>query len=107
SADAGAPVLRRMLLVSDGIIEDREACQALLDAAVERGLVISVVGVGDDFDEEYLMGMADLARGNYYYAATAPEVEQALTAELQIASAVVGRQAVLRLQPQAGTILRD
>ncbi|HEU4752808.1 MAG TPA: vWA domain-containing protein, partial [Armatimonadota bacterium] len=44
SANPDAPVMRRMVLVSDGIIEDREACRPLLDQAVDRGLVISVIG---------------------------------------------------------------
>lgn len=103
----GAPVLRRMVLVSDGVIEDVAACRALLDTAVDRGLVISVIGVGEDFDEEFLMEIADVTRGNYYYCPTAIEVENAVTAELEIVTSVVGRQATLRVFPQNGTILRD
>jgi von Willebrand factor type A domain-containing protein len=107
SAVDGAPVLRRMVLVSDGIVEDAGECRALLETAVDRGLVISVIGVGDDFDEEFLMMTADLTRGNYYYAATAPEVEQAVSTELAVTSAMVGRQGMLRIQPENGTIIHD
>jgi Ca-activated chloride channel family protein len=107
SSEETVPTIRRMVVVSDGVIEDREACRPLLDVAVNRGIVISVIGVGDDFDEEFLMMMADLARGNYYYAATAPEVEQAVTEELQVVSSVVGRQGHLRLVPENGAILHD
>lgn len=102
-----APALRRIILVSDGIVEDRVDCQPLLDAAADRGLVISVIGVGDDFDEEFLMATADLTRGNYYYAATALDVEKALAAELETVTQVIGRQGLLRVYPEAGTILRD
>jgi Ca-activated chloride channel family protein len=107
SADGAVPALRRMVMVSDGVIEDRDTCRPLLDAAVDRGVVISVIGVGDEFDEEFLMTVADLSRGNYYYAATAREVEQALRAELEIVTSIVGRQALLRLQPDNGTVIRD
>ena len=103
----GAPVLRRMVLVSDGIIEDVAECRVLLDTAVDRGLVISVIGVGEDFDEEFLMEIADLSRGNYYYCPTAIEVENAVTAELEVVTSVLGRQAVLRIFPENGAILRD
>jgi len=102
-----APALQRIVLVSDGIIEDREACRSLLDTAAERGLVVSVIGVGEDFDEEFLMQAADLTRGNYYYAATAPEVEQAVTTELGLITQVVGRQGWLRFHPDNGVVLRD
>jgi hypothetical protein len=107
STEETVPTLRRMVMVSDGIIEDREACRPLLDLAVNRGIVISVIGVGDDFDEEFLMMIADLARGNYYYAATAPEVEQAVNEELNVVSSVVGRQGHLRLRPENGAIVHD
>jgi Ca-activated chloride channel homolog len=101
------PVLRRMILVSDGIIEDALTCRPLLDQAADRGLVISVIGVAEEFDEEFLMMAADLTRGNYYYAATAPEVEQAVRQELEIATQVVGRQGILRLFPENGTLVQD
>ncbi|HTE20704.1 MAG TPA: vWA domain-containing protein, partial [Armatimonadota bacterium] len=107
SSDEATPALRRMVLVSDGIIEDREECRALLDTAVDRAVVISAIGVGDEFDEEFLMLMADLTRGNYYYAATAPEVEQVLTLERVAMTNVVGRTGVLRVRPENGTVLHD
>jgi len=99
--------LHRVVLVSDGIIEDLEACRPLLDAAAERGLVISAIGVGDEFDEEFLMRAADLTRGSYYYAATAPEVEQAVLKEMALVGNIVARQAVLVVQAESGTLVRD
>jgi Ca-activated chloride channel family protein len=102
-----AAAVRRLILVSDGVIEDAEACRPLLERALERGLVISVIGVGDDFDEEFLMAVADLTRGDYYYAPTAPEVEQAVHAERAIVATAVGRQGTLYVRPEGGTILHD
>lgn len=102
-----APVVRRLLLVSDGVVEDSDACRILVEAAMERGIVLSVIGVGDDFDEEFLMQVADVARGSYYYAAAAPEVERAVTAELEIATQVLGRQGILLVRPESGTVLHD
>ena len=106
-ANPEEPGLRRIVLVSDGIIEDEEACRPLLDAAVDRGIVISVIGVGEEFDEEYLMRVADLSRGNYYYAATAREVEAAVLDELALLARMVGRRGVLRVLPESGTIIQD
>lgn len=104
---AGEPVLHRLVLVSDGIIEDAEACQPLFEAAAEQGAVITVIGVADEFDEELLMRVADLTRGGYHYAATAREVEQALVEEMGYLGAVVGRSAVLEVHPRGGAILQD
>lgn len=99
--------LRRMILVSDGVVEDKEVCRPLVDRAVDAGLVISVIGVGDEFEEEFLMTTADVTRGNYYYAATAPEVEQAVRSELETVTSIVARQALLRVIPTSGAIVRE
>lgn len=99
--------MRRIILISDGIIEDGEECLPHLDRAAEHGLVISVIGVGDDFDEEHLMRIADQSRGNYFYAATAPEAEQALARELEQITSIVARDLKLDLAPAAGSILQD
>lgn len=101
------PALRRIVLVSDGIVEDRDACREPVERAAERGLPISVIGVGDEFDEEFLMAIADATRGSYTYAATAPEVESAVQRELEIVRAVVGRAAALSVRPENGTLLHD
>jgi len=107
AGDSPTGELRRVVLVSDGIVQDFEVCRAVLDSAVDRGVVISVIGVGDEFDEEFLMLCADLTRGNYYYAATAPEVEQAVQTELEIVTRVLGQQGALRVAPEGGTIIQD
>jgi hypothetical protein len=106
-AAGDAHAVRRMVLVSDGIIEDVDECQPLLDRAVDRGLVISVIGVGEEFDEEYLMMVADLTRGSYYYAATAVEVEKAVAEELEIVRSIIARRGALRVLPANGTLICD
>ncbi len=102
-----APTLRRIVLISDGMLEDRDACMGLLDRAVDEGVVISAIGVSEEFDEEFLMHAADLTRGSFYYAESALEVEQAVAKELALVTQVVGRSAVLRLRPDQGTVIRD
>jgi Ca-activated chloride channel homolog len=99
--------VRRVVLISDGVIEDAEACEALLHRATDEGIVISVIGVGDEFDEEFLMWVSDLTRGSYVYAASAPEVEQAVAAEMRSLAQVTARRVWLRLRPLNDTILRD
>ncbi len=103
----GPGTVRRMVLVSDGVIADRDACVPLVEQAVEQNLVISVIGVGEEFDEEFLMRVADSTRGNYYYAPTARDVEQALAEEFQALSHLMSRQASIRVEPLGGTVFRD
>ena len=101
------PVLRRLILISDGVIEDADDCAAVFQEAIDRGVVISALGVGEDFDEEFLMRVADTGRGTYAFAAAAPDLQKALAQEMSLCTQVVGRSAELHVAPLNGSILRD
>jgi Ca-activated chloride channel family protein len=64
--------LRRILLISDGQanegLYDRDELAGLASATAERGVSISTVGVGLDFDETTMRRLAEVGRGNYYFA---------------------------------------
>src|SRR5205823_14497011 len=95
-ARQSAGAIHRAILVSDGQIEDRDACLPLIDEALERELVISAIGVGDSFDEEFLMRVADGTRGRYTYAPTARDLETALGEEFASMRSALARGGTLR-----------
>jgi Ca-activated chloride channel family protein len=100
-------VLHRAVLVSDGQIEDRDTCLPLIEEAVERDLVISAIGVGDEFDEEFLMRIADETRGSYVYAPTARNLEGALEQEFAAMSEALARRATISVVPSPDVVFHD
>jgi Ca-activated chloride channel family protein len=63
--------LRRMLVISDGQanegLYDRDELAQLAINQAARGVSISTVGVGLDFDEHTMRRLAEVGRGNYYF----------------------------------------
>ena len=63
--------LRRILLISDGQanegLYDRNELAQLAANKAARGVSISTVGVGLDFDEATMRRLAEVGRGNYYF----------------------------------------
>ncbi|HEY0194515.1 MAG TPA: VWA domain-containing protein [Kofleriaceae bacterium] len=63
--------LRRILLISDGQANEglysRDELAQLAANKAERGVSISTVGVGLDFDETTMRRLAEVGRGNYYF----------------------------------------
>lgn len=63
--------LRRILLISDGQanegLYDRDELAQLAATKAARGVSISTVGVGLDFDETTMRRLAEVGRGNYYF----------------------------------------
>ncbi|MBI3911509.1 MAG: VWA domain-containing protein [Armatimonadetes bacterium] len=98
---------RRLLLISDGVVVDRDACLSLVESFPDCGIVVSTVGVGGEFDEELLMRVADITRGNYTYAPTALDLERALAEEFAQMLRVVARQVRFSFHLSAQALLRS
>lgn len=93
--------IRRVLLLSDGL-----ANQGLLDHAqilahvrelAQRGVGTSTFGVGRDFDELLMAGMAESGSGHFYFIEQARQISDFLISELGEILATVARSASVRI----------
>jgi hypothetical protein len=103
----GRPTPARLLLISDGLLEDRAAASAWVERVAEAGVLLSCIGVGDQFDEELLMWAADTTRGRFCYAPAADALEAAVAEELDRLETLTLRRATLTLSPLGGAMFRD
>lgn len=97
----------RCLVLTDGLanvgITDHDELVRLAGAALrERRVATSTFGVGSDFDERLLHGMADAAGGHFYFIEQPAQIPDLLTSELGELLEVVAREAYLTLQLAAG-----
>ena len=74
--------INRLIVISDGIVQDQEATLKSITEIEAQGYAITTLGVGDEFDEEFLMRVADNSRGEYYYAADMADITQRLSQEM-------------------------
>lgn len=78
--------IRRTLLLTDGLanvgITNPTELTTHAHELRRRGISTSTLGVGADFDEELLAGMAEAGGGNFRYIATAGELRAFFEAEL-------------------------
>ncbi len=65
--EAGRGRVRRVVLVSDGLDSTRVQAEELARTSAQRGVTISSMGIGLDFDEAYMGGVARLGRGNFAF----------------------------------------
>jgi VWA domain-containing protein len=97
----------RLLLISDGLVEDRVAAGAWIERVADAGTPLSCIGVGDQFDEELMMWAADITRGRFCYAPAADALEAAVAEELDRLETIAARHLTLALHPLAGSLFRD
>jgi len=97
----------RCLVLTDGLanvgVTDRDELVSRAGAALrERRVATSTFGVGADFDERLLNGMADAAGGHFYFIEQPAQIPDLLTSELGELLEVVARDACLTLQLPEG-----
>jgi Ca-activated chloride channel family protein len=103
--------LRRMVLISDGQanegIYDRGGLVRLASARAASGISITSVGVGLDFNEETMAGIAVAGRGNYHFVENAADLGAMFVAELGSLGETVLTHAQLRIEPAPGVEILD
>ncbi|UCG04113.1 MAG: VWA domain-containing protein [Candidatus Heimdallarchaeota archaeon] len=76
-----------LLLLSDGLanegITDRNRIRESVTGIYEGGIGISTFGVGDDFDEDLLVNIADAAGGSFYFIETPDNIPKFIEKEFQ------------------------
>jgi Ca-activated chloride channel family protein len=75
--------VKRLVLVSDGLDSTRGQAESLARNSTDRGVTVSSLGIGLDFDESYMAAVARAGRGNFGFvengAALASFLERELT----------------------------
>jgi Ca-activated chloride channel homolog len=100
--------LRRILLISDGQanegLYDRDELAQLAANKAARGVSISTLGVGLDFDEHTMRRLAEVGRGNYYFVEDTVALSEMFSRELGNLSQTVASD--VRLVATAGAGVR-
>lgn len=81
--EAGRGRVRRVVLVSDGLDSTRAQAEELAKGGASRGVTISSMGIGLDFDEAYMGGVARSGRGNFAFVKDASALAGFLRRELK------------------------
>src|SRR5690348_15045962 len=103
--------INRVLLITDGQANvgetnvDRIVEQARQLAA--RGVSTSTIGIGQDFNEDLLMPMAEAAQGNSWHVEEPQDMLRIFETELRGLVAQIGHSVTLGIKPSAGVKIAD
>jgi len=95
-----AEPVNQVILLTDGITEGPETCLQIARQASQRGITFSCFGVGDEWNQPLLEGIASAGNGRWYYIESAGSVSDAFESELKglQQSAVTNAQVTLLLR---------
>lgn len=96
----------RVLLLTDGFVEDEAACLRLADQFGAAQIPLSTMGLGIEFQERLLLALADQSGGNAALIRNPQAIPATLQRELGRASRVAAVRAQLNLRLAQGVELR-
>jgi len=102
----GEPGQHHVILLTDGLanrgVTDSRALVSLVQRARARGIGVTTIGVGTDFNESLLTQMAQAGGGHYAYAANADQIPTAVERELGSLLAVSAQNVSLKMELPPG-----
>ena len=94
----GADRVQRIVLVSDGLDSTRAQAESLAQSSFATGITISSMGIGLDFDESYMSGVARAGHGNFGFVKDASALTTFLHRELDETATTTVQNATVRIQ---------
>lgn len=105
-ADLVADQINRVILLTDGIanrgITEPGRLTAMVKELRSSGITLSTLGVGEDFEEDLLVDMAEAGDGNFYFIASPDTIPEIFKEELQGLLNVTGQNPGLSFSPREG-----
>jgi Ca-activated chloride channel homolog len=100
----------RVLLLSDGLANEgiTDPVQIARDAgkSFEKGITITTLGMGADYNENLMVDIARKGHGNYYFIESPKMITRIFEKEFASLMSVVAKDIIIEVSPPAGVPLR-
>lgn len=90
--------MNHVVVLTDGLTQAEKKCKEKCIEASRDGVSFSTIGVGDDFNEELLLDIANACRGKSYYIDDPRDIPQIFMQELEGVQSVVVKNPRLRVK---------
>jgi Ca-activated chloride channel family protein len=99
--------INRVVLLSDGVPNDGSMIRPLAQAAGERHIAVTALGLGLDYDEVLLGDVATASGGRFHYIADSASVASVFRDEVLRMSRTVARNIFVELRPGPGVTIQS
>lgn len=99
--------VNRMVLLTDGFAHDVAHCWQWMEQCRAKNIVISTMGVGDEFNEDLLIPIAEQTGGHAYFIRQPDDITAIFQQELRAAQNISFRNSELKLNLTSGVELRQ
>lgn len=103
--------VNRIILLSDGLansgITDPGRIARIVTEVSSRGLTVSTIGVGLDYNEDLLQNIAESGRGNYYYIENPIQMKEIFQEELSSIFKTVAKDITIEFEGSDAVVVSE
>lgn len=103
--------INRVILLSDGLanqgITDPNELNRIVSRYRNQSISLSTMGVGLDYNENLMLGLAEHGSGNYYFIESASQLASIFERELQGLVSIIAQNAYIELNLGKGVTFND
>jgi Ca-activated chloride channel family protein len=103
--------VNRVILLSDGLanagITSVAELSEIASAAAVKGIHVTAMGLGADYDENLMTNLAEYGAGNYYFIESPGQVAEIFEREFGRIAATVAKDPVIRLALSEGVTVKE
>ena len=99
--------VNRVVMLGDGVPNDDHLVESLTAEATSRGISITTLGLGNDYDEILMGRIAQQSGGKFSYIEDSTKVASFFKEEVVRLHKVVAKNAVLELRPGPGVVVQN
>ena len=103
--------INRVLLLSDGLanrgVTSPDELSRIAAGEGERGLSVTTFGVGSEFNEDLLAGLAESGRGTYYYIDQAQRIPDMLAREFSTLQSIYAADVEITIDVHAEVVIHE
>ncbi len=99
--------VNRVVLLGDGVPNDEAPVLPLAEGAAQRGITITALGLGLDYNETLMSSIAGRSGGKYHFIKESSSVAQVFSDEVLRLQRALARGATLRLSPGPGVTIDE
>ncbi len=107
----GREYVNRVILLSDGLanqgITDPRELSRIARNYRNKSISLTTMGVGLDYNENLMVGLAESGGGNYYFIESASQLASIMNKEFHSASSVIAQNAFIELKLGRGVRVLD
>jgi len=104
------PVNKRIFLFSDGLancgVSSNEGLFEIVENIQQGGCIVSAYGIGDDFSESLMKGIAETGRGDYAFIDAEEHIPKYVRHGLRSILSCIGTNGILKLRGRNGAIVQ-